>query len=103
MRNPILTSVLLLLVSTLASAQNKPHPVTFDDVATLRSADVVAVSPDGKNILYRVGFGAAKGPDKVEWNLIAATGGETHHLNIPETFTPAGFTRDGAALYGNTK
>ena len=100
MRNPILTSVLLLLVSTLASAQNKPHPVTFDDVATLRSADVVAISPDGKTLLYRVRFGGSKGPENTEWRLMPVAGGESRQLAIPEKFDPVGFTRDGTALYG---
>ena len=100
MRNPILTSVLLLLVSTLASAQNKPHPVTFDDVATLRSADVVAISPDGKTLLYRVRFGGSKGPENTEWRLMPVAGGESRQLTIPEKFDPVGFTRDGTALYG---
>ncbi len=101
MRRFAFASILWFAFSSLANTQSARHPFTFDDAADMHSASAVAVSPDGKNILYRVGFGAAKGPDKVEWNLIAATGGETHHLNIPETFTPAGFTRDGAALYGN--
>ena len=45
-------------------------------------------------------FGGAKGPDNTEWQLIAVAGGESRHLNVPEKFRPAGFTRDGAALYG---
>ncbi|MBZ5654019.1 MAG: S9 family peptidase, partial [Acidobacteriia bacterium] len=60
----------------------------------------VAISPDGKSILYRVTYGGAKGLDTTEWRLIAPTGGESRHLNVPEKFQPAGFTRDGSALYG---
>jgi len=100
MRNPLFLSALLLAVSITAGAQSTRHPFTVDDAATLRSAAAVAVSPDGKNVLYRVHFGGSKGPDNTEWQLIAVEGGESRHLTIPEKFKPAGFTRDGAALYG---
>jgi len=33
------------------------HPFTADDAATLRHAQAVAVSPDGKTILYKIVFG----------------------------------------------
>src|SRR5580692_6709618 len=100
MRHPVFASVILLAVSISASTQSTRHPFTVDDAATLRSAAAVAVSPDGKNVLYRVHFGGSKGPDNTEWQLIAVAGGESRHLTIPEKFKPAGFTRDGAALYG---
>ena len=92
--------VLLLAVSIAAAAQSARHPFTVDDAATLHSAAAAAVSPDGKNVLYRVRFGGPRGPDNTEWHLIAAAGGESRHLTVPEKFQPAGFTRDGAALYG---
>lgn len=82
------------------SAQNEHHPFSFDDLATLHSATAVAVAPDGKNVLYRVNFGGAKGPDTTEWHLIATTGGNARHLNIPEKYRPSGFTADGKSLYG---
>ena len=72
----------------------------MDDAAGLRSAHAVAVSPDGKNVLYRVTFGGSKGPDKTEWHLIPTAGGESRTLDLPDSFKPAGFTRDGGALYG---
>src|SRR5580658_644659 len=100
MRKVLFLFILLLAASNLAITQNARHPYTFEDAATLHSAAAVAVSPDGKSILYRVRFGGAKGPDKTEWHLIAPTGGESRHLTIPEAFKPAGFTRDGSALYG---
>jgi len=100
MRNRMFASVLVLVVSISAAAQSARHPFTVDDAATLRSAGAVAVSPDGKSVLYRVRFGGAKGPDNTEWRLIAAAGGESRRLSIPEKFQPAGFTRDGASLYG---
>jgi hypothetical protein len=100
MRNPLFASILLLAVSIAAGAQSTRHPFTVDDASTLRSAAAVAVSPDGKSVLYRVRFGGSKGPDNTEWQLIASAGGESRHLTIPEKFKPTGFTRDGAGLYG---
>jgi dipeptidyl aminopeptidase/acylaminoacyl peptidase len=100
MRSPLFASTLLFVVSISATSQSTRHPFTVDDAATLRSAAAIAVSPNGKNVLYRVHFGGSKGPDNTEWQLIAAAGGESRHLTIPEKFKPAGFTRDGAGLYG---
>lgn len=91
---------LLLAVSAPLLADDSRHPFTIDDASTLRSAHATAVSPDGKNVLYRVTFGAAKGPDKTEWRLIPAAGGESRKLDFPEAFKPTGFTRDGSVLYG---
>jgi len=99
MRDPALVFVMLLAATAATFAQTSRHPFTFEDAASLHSAAAFAVSPDGKNILYRVRFGGAKGPDNIEWHLIAATGGESRRLDIPEKFKPAGFTRDGS-LYG---
>jgi dipeptidyl aminopeptidase/acylaminoacyl peptidase len=100
MRNLVLTLVLWLIVPFLAVAQITRHPLTFDDAATLRHADAIAISPDGKTLLYRVRFGGTKGPDTTEWKLMPVAGGDSRPLSIPEKFTPAGFTRDGTALYG---
>lgn len=98
-----LTLVFLLIAAATAPAQSAKHPVTVDDFATLRHASSRAVSPDGKTVLYRVSFGAQKGPDTSEWYLIPASGGEPRHLTLPEHFTPAGFTADGKALYGSLR
>jgi dipeptidyl aminopeptidase/acylaminoacyl peptidase len=100
MRNLASTLAFCLIMPVWAIAQNAHHPITFDDAATLRHADAIAISPDGKTLLYRVTFGGPKGPDNTEWDLMPVSGGESRHLAIPEKFTPAGFTRDGAALYG---
>lgn len=100
MRRLVFASILLLGVSITASTQSSRHPFTVDDAATLRSAGAVAVSPDGKSVLYRVRFGGAKGPDNTEWQLIGTTGGESRHLAVPDKFRPTGFNRDGSALYG---
>jgi len=98
------TITVLILISlsapVLATAQTQHHPFSVDDAATLRDAEVVAVSPDGKTVLYKVVHGASKGPDQTEWKLIAAAGGEAQNLNVPEKFEPSGFTGDGKAVYG---
>ena len=99
MRKFVLT-LFCLATALLATAQNTRHRFTADDAATLRHASAVAVSPDGKTILYRVGHGALKGPDTEEWQLIAVSGGEARHLTLPEHFRPSGFTADGKSLYG---
>src|ERR1700739_4319764 len=95
-----LTLSFILLLAVIVHSQTSRHAFSFDDPASLRSPSRVAVSPDGKSILYQVRFGGHKGPSNTEWNLIAATGGESRHLNLPEKFKPAGFTREGTALYG---
>jgi len=89
-----------ILLAVPALAQNQRHPFTFEDAANLHSAMATAISPDGKNILYRVRFGGAKGPDKVEWRMIPVAGGDARPLTIPESFKPIAFTREGNALYG---
>lgn len=99
MRTIRLLAIALLAVS--AAAQH--HPFTFDDAATLHSASAVAVSPDGKSVLYSVRFGGHKGPTNTEWNLIPMVGGDSRHLSLPETFKPSGFTADGSTLYGATE
>ncbi|HEV2470350.1 MAG TPA: S9 family peptidase [Candidatus Sulfotelmatobacter sp.] len=99
MRN-VIAFVAVAVFSTFALSQTSRHPFTFEDAETLHRASPVAVSPDGKSVLYAVRFGAAKGPDKTEWHLMPVAGGESRHLEIPEKFHPAGFTRDGSTLYG---
>lgn len=60
----------------------------------------MAVSPDGKTVLYLVSYDGDKGPVKREWHLIDATGDNPRKLELPESFEPAGFMQDGNALYG---
>jgi len=100
MRNPTCTLFFLLAASFFAQTQAPRHPFTIEDAAEMHSAHAAAVSPDGKSILYRVTHGESKGPDKTEWDIIPADGGESRHIEVPETFKPEGFTRDGSSLYG---
>ena len=102
-----LSALLLTLVSiasaiatsSLAVAREK-HPFGPDDLSGLRSARALAVSPDGKSILFQVSYDGEKGPTKREWHLIDASGENNRKLELPESFEPSGFIKDGSALYG---
>lgn len=77
------------------------HPFNVDDYSALHFARAAAVSPDGKTILYNVAFNGTSGPvDKHDWRLMDFSGEHQRKLELPETFEPAGFTKDGDALYG---
>jgi dipeptidyl aminopeptidase/acylaminoacyl peptidase len=76
------------------------HPFGIDDAAALRSARPIAISPDGASVLYRVDSGGARGPTNHEWRVIGFDGAGGRKLDLPERFTPFGFTRDGGSLYG---
>jgi len=96
--------VLLGFVGTVLAGTGKSnaadkHPFGIDDYSALHSARAVAVSPDGKTILYNVSTDGTKGATKHEWRLIDWNGENSHKLELPERFEPRGFTRDGA-LYG---
>ena len=92
----------LLLSASGAFAQGAAplHPYTIEDFSSLRSANPVAVAPNGSTVLYRVDSGGAKGPTRHEWKLSSIDGSSTRVIELPEEFTPSGFTRDGA-LYGS--
>ena len=90
----------LALTSAPAIAGQK-HPFGPDDLIGLRSARALAISPDGKTILFQVSYDPEKGPTKREWHLIDVTGDNNRKLELPESFEPSGFTKDGSALYGN--
>jgi dipeptidyl aminopeptidase/acylaminoacyl peptidase len=101
MTRPAVIAIMLCLRALSASAQDASgHPFTFDDYASLRSAAPVAVAPDGRTILVRVDVGAVKGPTHHEWRLAQADGSVSRTVELPEHFTPSGFTRDGG-LYGS--
>jgi dipeptidyl aminopeptidase/acylaminoacyl peptidase len=92
--------VLAIALIGLTARSADQHPFGPDDWARLRSAEAIAVAPDGATILYRVDFGAAQGPTQHEWKLIAADGSNPRTLKLPKEFNPFGFTRDGWRLYG---
>jgi dipeptidyl aminopeptidase/acylaminoacyl peptidase len=102
-RLSMLSTLLSLgLVLATAAAQTPKHPFTPNDWAALHSAGVTAVSPDG-TILYQVSFGGEKGPTHQEWWTVAPDGSHPAKLDLPEGFSPMGFTRDGRSLYGSWK
>jgi dipeptidyl aminopeptidase/acylaminoacyl peptidase len=83
------------------STQTGKHPFTASGWASLHSASAVAVAPDGAAILWKATSAGEKGPDVDEWRLIAQDGTNPRQLDLPEHFTPYGFTKDGASLYGS--
>jgi len=103
MKKQVLCGMVLALFAGL-SAQSvraaEKHPFGMEDLAALRSARPVAVSADGETILYVVAFGGLKGRTNREWRLIAADGSTDRKLSLPERFSPSGFMKDGASLYG---
>jgi hypothetical protein len=102
MRTNRLALALLTLCSLAAPATAQiraRHPFGADDWAALHSSSAVDVSRDGSAILYAVSVGGQKGTSTIEWRTISPTGSEQRLLRLPEHFTPAGFTHDGA-LYG---
>ena len=96
----IVVLALFASLTTVLIQAGERHPFGTEDMAALRSARPVAVSPDGETILYEVSFGGAKGPTNREWRLIAADGSNERKLTLPEHFAPLGFMKDGASLYG---
>ena len=95
-----LVLILLASLAALSIQAAEKHPFGIEDMAALRSARPIAIAPDGDTILYRVDFGGAKGPTNREWHLIAADGSNARKLTLPDRFSPSGFMKDGAALYG---
>jgi hypothetical protein len=94
------TRIALLGALAAASGAANKHAFTADDWAAIHSAWAVGVAPDGATILYVVAWGGEKGPSHEEWRLIAKDGTNQRKLDLPEHFSPAGFTRDGGSLYG---
>jgi dipeptidyl aminopeptidase/acylaminoacyl peptidase len=88
-----------ILAGAATATAADEHPFGIDDYSVLHSAHAVAVSPDGKSILYDVRTDGTKGPTKHEWRLIDVSGENSHKLDLPEKFEPAGFTKNGG-LFG---
>lgn len=96
----LLFAIFFVGAAPLTSRATDKHEFGPDDYAALRRAQAIAISPDGKTILYRTTFFAAKGAEKHEWHLIDVSGENARKPDLPEHFDPSGFTKDGAALYG---
>lgn len=100
LRLPALIMIVSLAAGVFAALPVDTHPFGLDDYSALRRARAVSVSPDGKTILYVVSHDGDKGPPKDEWRLIEASGENSRKLELPGNFRPAGFMKDGAALFG---
>jgi dipeptidyl aminopeptidase/acylaminoacyl peptidase len=94
--------VLAFYTSALAQTTTPGHSFTPKDWASLRSASVQAVSPEG-TILYSVSFGDDHGPTHQEWWIASPDGSHSVKLSLAEGFSPLGFMSDGHSLYGRWK
>lgn len=97
----ILLPVLFASSLAVSSAAQQKHPFGLDDYSALHNARAVAVSPDGKTILYEVSYDGDKGPTKHEWHLINYSGENDRKLEVPDSFQASDFTKDGEALWGS--
>jgi dipeptidyl aminopeptidase/acylaminoacyl peptidase len=95
----IVGALVLCSLATAPLFAADKRPLASSDFTSLRSAMPIAISPDGKTILFDVRRFDEKGPAKHDWHTIPAAGGDSAKLDLPEKFTPAGYTRDGA-LFG---
>lgn len=95
-----LVLALLAIVAPPSALAAEKHPFGVADYSALRRARAMAVSPDGKSILYLVSYDGVQGPEKREWWMISVSGENPHKLALPEKFNPMGFTPDGA-LFGS--
>lgn len=87
-------------LATISAAAADKHPFSADDYAALHFANAVAISPDGKSILYDVATLGSEGPLKHEWHLMEMTGENARKIDLPEKFHPSGFTKNGE-LFGS--
>ncbi len=86
-----LSLLCLVEITPVVLAADK-HPFNTDDYAAMHRAMAVAVSPNGKNILYEVLFDGTSGPvNKHDWHLIDVSGENSRKLDLPEHFEPSGF------------
>jgi dipeptidyl aminopeptidase/acylaminoacyl peptidase len=92
-------ALIAFALSTTPLAAADKRAFASSDFTSLRSATPIAISPDGKAILFDVRSFDEKGPAKDEWHTVAPAGGGDVKLELPEKFTPSGFTGDGA-LFG---
>jgi dipeptidyl aminopeptidase/acylaminoacyl peptidase len=97
----ILAALMALFISASSyAATPDKSPFGLEEYSALRSARALAVSPDGKTVLFVASFVGEKGKTKREWRLIDITGENNRKLELPESFEPNGFTHDGGSLAG---
>jgi dipeptidyl aminopeptidase/acylaminoacyl peptidase len=96
----IAAALIVFGLTTVPLVAADKRPFASSDYTSLRSATPIAISPDGKTILFDVQFFDEKGPAKNEWHIVPVAGGAALKLDLPQKFAPSGFTRDGA-LFGD--
>lgn len=82
----LIAGVVTMTATTTIAAQNARHPMTFDDVMSLRSLGSVEMSPDGRTIAYTVSDwihpaagSASETPSRRSHIWIVNTGGGAPH------------------------
>src|SRR5215469_11101380 len=101
MRTRLLVAAAFVAAPFLRAQSASVHPFGLDDFTGLRDAHAVAVAPDGKRILYEIGYFETTGHEKHEWHEIGVGGDNDRTVTLPPHFTPSGYTPDGASLYGS--
>ena len=80
------------IFSTPARAQEPraadKHEFNLDDLAALRNAAAIAISPDGKTVVLSSVDIGAKGPNKQEWRLVSVAGRRRPKTRSAGTFPP---------------
>ncbi len=100
---------LALLVSAYLSSFLLPifaadkHPFGINELSSIHQARAIAISPDGKTILFILSYDGEKGPTKREWHFIDASGENNRKLDLPDSFEPQGFLHDSSTLFGTLK
>jgi len=99
---PSLLSALIVLLCTVSlyAAPPDKNPFGLDDYSTLHRARALAVAPDGKTVLFVTSYDGEKGKTKREWHTVSLAGENNRKLELPDSFEPQGFTRDGGSLWG---
>src|SRR5215469_16883986 len=99
---PSLLSALIVLLCTasLYPATPDKNPFGLDDYSALHRARALAVAPDGKTVLFVTSYDGEKGKMKREWHTVSLAGENNRKLELPDSFEPQGFTRDGGSLWG---
>jgi dipeptidyl aminopeptidase/acylaminoacyl peptidase len=97
----VLGCLVMASIGNVRAVAAEKHPFGIKDYSALRGARSLAISPDGKTVLFVVSFDGDKGPIKHEWHLVDVSGENNRKLELPEGFEPEGFLKDGVTLYGS--
>jgi dipeptidyl aminopeptidase/acylaminoacyl peptidase len=92
--------IVFFCAASLYAAPPDKNPFGLDDYSALHRARALAVAPDGKTVLFVTSYDGEKGKTKREWHTIGMAGENNRKLELPDSFEPHGFTRDGGSLFG---